>query len=112
MCLRTTRTQWNRSKVSAGLLVWKGEGPVKRLMMRVVFQREHQFSGRHTYTDAGDSDGVFTTWLTQEKEVMPAPLGGSGLGGPGSEASHPLTQVPTVLSLAQSRLHFNSLVSK
>lgn len=85
---------------------------MERLMMQVIFHLEHHFSWRHVYTSAGCSDGTFNACLTQETEVTPSPLGGSGLGGPGSGASHFLAQVPVLFCQVTLSLYNLALLSQ
>lgn len=54
----------------------------------------------------------FSACLTQEKEVTPSPVGGSGLGGPGSGASHFLAQVPILLCQVPLSLYNSALLSQ
>lgn len=63
---------------------WSRErGLIQRLMKQVIFHLEPLFSWGHIYTRAGCRDGSFQYKPpSEEKEVTPSPLGGSGLGGP------------------------------
>lgn len=90
----------------------KAKGLVERLVMPVTFHVEQYFSWRRIYTSAGCSDGTYNACLTQKTEAMQSPLGGSGLGGPGSGASRFLAQVPILLCQVTLFLYISALLSQ
>lgn len=69
---------------------------MRRLAVQATSQREHRSRWRHARPGAGRADGIVHHLARPAEGSNVVAARGGGLGGPGSEASHPIFEENSV----------------